>query len=352
MQLARLLHADGGFRVAVAALDGSGVLRGEIEELQIGEIAEFPLTSFYDWNFARQIIACAQFMRRNQFDIVHTSDFYTNVFGMFAARLANARGRVASKRETGAMRSRAQETVEKAAFKFARKIVVNAEAVRRFLIAQNVQNQKIATIHNGLDLRRLEPQRDRESVLRQFDLPPDKKIVTLVANLRHAVKNQPMFLRAARRVLEKNKNAAFVLAGEGELVGELKALASELNITENVRFIGRCTCIPDLLAASEIGVLTSFAEGFSNAILEYMAARLPVVATNVGGAAEAVANGETGFLVESNDDAALAEKILRLLENPATAKQMGARGREIVEAEFSLEAQLKATKNLYEQILK
>lgn len=351
MQLARLLHEDGAYRVSVAALDGSGVLRGEIEKLQIGEIAEFPLDSFYDANFARQLIACARFMRRNNIEIVQTSDFYTNIFGMFAARLAGVRARVASKRETEAMRSRAQKTIEKTAFRFAHKIAVNAEAVRRFLIAQNVADAKITTVYNGLDLARLEPKQSREIAAREFGLPPDKKIVTLVANLRHKVKNQPMFLRAARRVLEKSDDAVFVLAGEGELIDELKALARELNIANRAYFIGRCTNVPDLLACSDVGVLTSIAEGFSNSILEYMAARLPVAATNVGGAAEAVSDGETGFLVASNDDAMLAEKILRLLENPDLAKKMGARAREVVETRFSLQAQLGATKNLYNQIL-
>ena len=77
-------------------------------------------------------------------------------------------------------------------------------------------------------------------------------------------------------------------------------------ITETTHFIGRCTEIPELLSVSFAGVLTSFAEGFSNSILEYMAAKIPVVATNVGGAGEAIVENETGFLVESNDDKAMA----------------------------------------------
>lgn len=351
VQLARLLHEDKSFRVFVGALDGAGILRGEIEELQIGAIPEFPLDSFYNPNFVRQVFRCAAFIRRNNIRIVHTHDFYTNIFGMTAARFANVPCKIASKRETGEMRSRKQQNAEKFAFRFADAIIVNAAAVRNFLSEQNVANDKITIIYNGLDVNRLEPKQTVGETLVEFGLPNDKKLVTLVANLRHAVKNQPMFLQAAALVKQKFSNAAFVLAGEGDLENELKRLAAALGIERDVYFVGRCTKIADLLASSEIGVLSSLAEGFSNAILEYMCAGLPVVATRVGGAAEAIIENETGFLVESNDQAAMAEKILRLLENSELAQKFGARGCEIVEQKFSLDAQLKQTLQLYEKIL-
>lgn len=351
VQLARLLHEDKTVRVSIAALDGAGILRREVESLGIGAIPEFPLDSFYNRNFVRQIFRCARFIRANNVQIVHTHDFYTNVFGMLAARLANVPGRIASKRETGAMRSKAQNIAEKAAFRLANRIVVNAEAVRAHLVAQNVDNRKIITIYNGLDLSRLEPKQTKSETLRELDLPANKKLVTLVANLRHAVKNQPMFLRAAALVAEKRQDAAFVLAGEGELESELKRLAVKLGIANSVHFVGRCTKIAELLACSEIGVLSSIAEGFSNSILEYTAANLPVVATRVGGAAEAIVEGENGFLVESNDERRMAEKILFLLENPLIARQFGVRGRKMVEEKFSLDAQLARTLQLYNSVL-
>ncbi len=88
VQLSQLLHDDGNFRVFVACLDAEGSLRQEIEELGIDEIPEFKLKSFYDTNFLRQINRCAKFIKQNQISLVHTHDFYTNIFGMFAASLA------------------------------------------------------------------------------------------------------------------------------------------------------------------------------------------------------------------------------------------------------------------------
>src|ERR1043166_1783420 len=141
-------------------------------------------------------------------------------------------------------------------------------------------------------------------------LPGDgaRRFVTVVANLRHEVRDIPTFLRAAARVRAEVEDAAFVVAGEGPLAEPLRALAEELGIAETAFFRGRRAGVADLLAASDVGVLSSKAEGFSNSILEYMAAARPVVATDVGGAREAVVEGETGHLVAPGDDEALAAR--------------------------------------------
>src|SRR5207237_9688769 len=104
--------------------------------------------------------------------------------------------------------------------------------------------------------------------------------------------------------------------GGGELPVETEKLAEQHGLKETCLFIGRCASVPDLLAASDICVLSSQAEGFSNSILEYMAAGRAVVATDVGGASEAIVEGETGYLVKSGDDQAMAERIISLLQDP------------------------------------
>src|SRR5262249_13516243 len=147
---------------------------------------------------------------------------------------------IASKRETGGMRSKAQKIIEKFAFRQANAIVVNSEAVKNYLLAEGVPGAKIKVIYNGLDLERLKPKlTDRKTICAELGLPADENIrfITLVANLRHNVKNQPMFLRTAKRVVQKFPNVHFVLAGEGELREELEKLAEELKITENTHFI-------------------------------------------------------------------------------------------------------------------
>ncbi len=354
VQLSRLLHEEGSFRVFVGCLDSAGRLRREIEQIGITEIPEFKLTSFYDANFLRQAKRCAEFIKANEISIVHTHEFYTNIFGMFAAFLARVPARVASKRET-LSKSRNQFLVERQAFRLADKIVANADAVRKFLVESGVPQEKIVTVYNGLDLQRLLPTQntEREEILRELGLPVVKKMqfVTIVANLRSDVKNHRMFLRAAQKVRGKIEKVAFVLAGEGELTGALKGFAADLGIEKDVFFIGGTAKIGELLSISDVCVLSSKSEGFSNSILEYMSAAKPVVATRVGGAGEAVIEGETGFLVESGDDETLAKRLVELLQNYEKAKRFGARGRKIVEEKFTLAAQTTKTLELYEGLL-
>lgn len=356
VQLTKLLRESGRFNVTVACLNGDGALRAEIERLGIGEIAEFPLNNFYDANFARQLRRLRALLREREIHVLHAHDFYTNIFGMFAGALARTPVRIASRREIGGLRTANQRRVERLAFRLAHAVIANAGAVKESLIAEGVKESKIEIIYNGLDDARLRVDSSiaREELLEAVGLPSvfaSRRFVAIVANLRHRVKDHPTFLRAARRVKERVKDAAFVVAGEGELETELRALADEFGLKDDAFFIGRCARVAELLAVSEVCVLSSRSEGFSNSILEYMAAARPVVATAVGGTAEAVVEGETGFLVAPGDDERMAARIVELLNNAERARAMGERGRAVVTEKFSCAAQLARTEKLYDALL-
>ncbi len=294
-------------------------------------------------------------LKARDIDIIHTHDFYTNIFGMAGATLARIPVRIASRRAT-VFYTPAQQRLERISFRLAHRIIANSGAVRQHLIAGGVRAGKIETLYNGLALERTRLPGDwrRETALAALGLPPDpvRRFVSSVANLRHAVKDIPLFLRAAARVRETVKDAAFVVAGEGELRAEMEAAADALGVRDAVFFIGRCTRVAELLAVSEVCVLSSRAEGFSNSILEYMAAARPVVVTDVGGAREAVSEGESGYIVAPGDAEAMAARIAELLSEPERARRMGARGREIVEEKFSAAAQLARTEELYGRLLR
>ena len=130
----------------------------------------------------------------------------------------------------------------------------------------------------------------------------------------------------------------------------LRALAGELGIDDCTFFLGRCELLADLLSISDVCVLSSKAEGFSNSILEYMAAGRPVVATDVGGAREAVIEGRNGHLVPAGDELKMAERIIGLLGSEDSSG-MGAEGRKVVLEKFSPEAQLARTEELYDRLL-
>jgi glycosyltransferase involved in cell wall biosynthesis len=352
--LARLLLEDGRYGVHLACLRREGALLPEVDRLGLGEVPEFRLTSFYDLNMLVQLRRFISFLRNRQIDVVHPQSFYTNVFAITGAALARVPARIAFRGETDGWRSPAQNFVERCSYRIASAIHANSNAVSDYLVNHGVSQKKIITVYNGLDMARVTPRADatRDEIISHFHLPKSEcRFVTIVANMRHPVKNHPMFLRAARRVFEAQPDAAFILAGEGELVGGLQGLAAELGIQNRTFFIGHCGTLAELLLISEVCVLTSKAEGFSNVILEYMAAGKPAVVTDVGGAREAVVHGKTGYLVPSGDDEQMAAHIIHLLRNPETARLMGARGRERVAEKFSDRAQLRNTTAMYEMLL-
>jgi glycosyltransferase involved in cell wall biosynthesis len=356
LQLTRLLSQSGRYKVRLACLSPDGTLRSTIDDLELGDVPSFPLTSFYDQNAIRQLKRLVRYLRTSGIDIVHTHDFYTNVFGMTGGSLARIGVRLASMRETAEMRSFAQKQVQRVAYSLAHHIVANSKAVEDKLISDGTRPDKVSVIYNGLDLRRLETSVTRSEALSMLGVNVDEtkpvRFVSIVANMRHEVKDYPMFLRAARKVKQVVPGTIFLLAGEGELEESLKSLARELGIYESTVFLGRCEKVAELLSISDVCVLSSKAEGFSNSILEYMAAGKPVVATNVGGAGEAIDEGETGFLVPSGDDGTMGERLVTLLLEPDKALKMGAVAKRVVSEKFSCEAQLSRTEHLYETLLR
>jgi len=352
LQLLRQLHESGECRVHLACLQDRGSLRADADRLGLGAIHEYALTSFYDLNFIKQLRRFARFVKEKKIDIVHSHCFYTNVFGMTGAFWARVPARITSKGETDGFRTPMQKRAERGAFRMAHRVIANCQVVRNQLITEGVNPARIVQHYNGLDLDRVRtvPGVTREEARAKFGLPEGRRFITIVANLHNPVKDHPMFLRAAARVHASVSDAAFIVAGEGVLMEDLRTQAEELGVGKDIFFVGRCDDIASLLFASDIGVLSSKAEGFANAILEYMAAGLPVVATDVGGAREAIVEGETGFLVSSGDDLAMAERIIQVLKSDKM-RVMGERGRAIVESKFSAESHLQNTLQLYDELL-
>ncbi len=352
IQLLEILKDIEGIRVELACLDREGVLRSRVDELGFKDFPTYPLTSFYDLNFVRQLYRFVKFLKEKESTIIETSDFYTNVFGLIAAAIARVPVRIGTKRETGS-RSKAQSFLERFAFRFADVIIANSEAVRTHLVENGVDASKIEVIYNAVDLKSFTIKKTRRQICESLGLPVEEEIrfVTIIANFRSENKNQRMFLRAAQKVSETIGSARFVLAGEGELLDAHKKFADELGIGKKCFFPGRIERTEELLFATDVCVLTSRFEGFSNSIIEYMAASKPVVATAVGGAAEAIEDSRTGFLVAPEDHLALAKRLVELLEDGAKSERFGQGGYALAKARFSVETRRDKTLALYERLL-
>jgi glycosyltransferase involved in cell wall biosynthesis len=131
----------------------------------------------------------------------------------------------------------------------------------------------------------------------------------------------------------------------------MRELAASLGLGPYTYFLGRCQKVAELLALSEVCAFSSSHEGFSNSILEYMAAAKPVVVTEAGGAREAVIEGETGYVVRLDDHQEMAARIITILNDPERGRAMGRLGEQIVREKFSCETQIQLTHKLYEQLL-
>jgi glycosyltransferase involved in cell wall biosynthesis len=348
LQLLRLLKESGRYELSVACLRREGALLPEVESVLDAGVQEFPTRSFYGPSMLTQLRRLARFIREQNVSVVHAHDFYANVFAMSGATWAGSTARIASKRETLGMRTAAQDFAERNIYRLSHAIVANAGAVREHLAGAGVPADKIKVIYNGLDLERVSVDKNwqRAEACASFGLPAGRRFITIVANLK-TVKDHQTFLRAAQKVRRAVPDAAFALAGEGELRDELQAQAAQSGIGADVFFIGRCSRLADLLNLSYACVLSSRAEGFSNSILEYSAAARPVVVTDVGGAREAAREGETGFIVAAGDDEAMAARLIELLQDEPRARVMGEAGRRLVAENFSVAAQLQRTEELY-----
>jgi glycosyltransferase involved in cell wall biosynthesis len=211
--------------------------------------------------------------------------------------------------------------------------------------AEGCPAHKVRVIPNGVDVDRFKPKNPDALLRGELGLSTDSAVVSIVAALRPE-KNHELFLRAARRVRHAVPNARFLIVGDGQERAKLETLASELQISHEVRFLGTRSDIPELLALTDVVALSSHMEANPVSILEALACGKPVVATNVGSIPETVIDGQTGYLAPAGDEQALADRMLTLLKDRALARRLGATGRERVVANYSLEHMVRGYERL------
>ncbi|HJV66222.1 MAG TPA: glycosyltransferase [Geomonas sp.] len=206
--------------------------------------------------------------------------------------------------------------------------------------------RRIEVIHNGVDPGKMMLPFDRAAKRAELGLQASWRVVGMAARLEE-IKNIDLALRAFTLVAAARPDCRFVIAGFGSRQRQLEELAAQLGGAGRVIFLGLRHDLPDLYQLMDVFVLSSFTEGISVTLLESMASGVPAVVTAVGGNPEVVVEGETGYLVELGDQQAMAERILRLLADPALARRLGEKGRQRVESLFSIQSMRSAYRLLY-----
>lgn len=303
-------------------------------------------------NTALVVSRMAARLRAERAELLHSHDFYSNLVGAAAARLAGIPF-VISRRDIGVWIGPAQAHLLGVITRFAPHVLCNAAAVRdRIVQKEGIDPARIHVIHNGIDLAAFDEAAAKGLSSPLPQLKTGQPLIVLVANLKHPIKGHGDFLLAAASVARVHPDCKFMLVGDGELRPEFERRSRDLNIHQRVHFVGRRSDVPALLKRCTIAVCASHAEGLSNSIMEAMAARLPVVATKVGGNGELVDDGKTGHLVAARDPSQLAARLVDLLQAPQRARAMGQSGRIRIEREFSAQRLGERMDRLYRHVLR
>lgn len=320
-------------------------------ELKFCKLYEIGLSSYKSLSAWKAVFKFSAFLRSEGIDIVQTHFRDGSIAGILAAQLAGVKARVGTRRNQGYWMNRFELVVQKLLNRATTLFIANCENTKQWAEKkEGIDPRRIVVIYNGLEVVKFQKSSamQRQAFRRQFGFNDNAVLVGIVANLR-PVKAISVFIEAARIVSTRNPQARFVIVGDGAERDKLEALCGELGLQSSMHFLGKRLDVPDILSCLDIGVLSSGSESFSNAIIEYMAAGLAVVCTDVGGAREAVENGINGFVVEPGDYCAMAERISLIIEKDLFA-DMGRRGREKAVTLYSHQEIVARYQQLYEEI--
>ena len=352
MALARMLDRT-RFDVEFACLRRWGGFVDELVERNI-PLTEYPVPTFRSVTALTQQARLARHIARRHVDIVHAYNFYGNVFATPPARLV-APVTIASIRDRAPYLTAMQKRVQRYACQFADCILVNADAVKDWLIDEGYDASKIAVIRNGVDLSRFDDPPSPAQLRRELGIAVDAPLVGVVSRLTR-LKGLEHFLEAAAMVRSRIPDVRFVIVGETSpmdrgYLAELQHYACCCGVADGVTFTGLRRDVPAVLSSVTVSVMPSLNEALSNVVLESMAAGAPTVATRVGGTPEAVVDGVTGMLVPPADSFALADAIIHLLQNRQAAASLGRAARERIADHFSVKRMVRATEELYLDLL-
>jgi len=306
-----------------------------------------PLRRTYDLAAVRGAFELRQFLKDQRIQIVHTFFESSDLWAGFVTKTMSRAKLVWARRDMGILRTRKHEIAYRLMAGLPDAVFAVSEQVRRHAIeVDRIDPRRVWTIYNGLNIE------DWNRAPRPTKAPGEFLVAT-VGNIRR-VKGHDVLIRAAASVVRQFPKVSFCIAGdvlEPAYFSELQTLIQDLDLSRHVRFDGGIGNLREYLAGADIFVLPSRSEGFSNAIVEAMAASLPVVATDVGGNAEAVKHGISGFLVAAENPGALSAAILRLLTDSSQARAMGLAGRKMAAERFTIETMMSLIAGAYQNLL-
>ena len=232
-----------------------------------------------------------------------------------------------------------------------RAIAISTETEDTLATTFGVDRERITKVWHGVDEGRFRPPSDseRRSARDSFRIHPDTFVVSVVARVTRD-KGQHLLLQALARIRERLPRVVALIAGKGEALTDLRALASELDVAEKVRFVGHVDPVAALWA-SDLSALPSSIEGFPYSVIESMMCAVPVIRTPAGGYREQIVHGENGIIIPFGSDEELASAISALAVDRARLEAMSEAAHASARSRFSLSAMATRTESIYEDVL-
>ncbi len=345
--LALLKRLKEDFEVEVICIHSRGKLAPLFEE------AGIPVTviPFKSRLHPGSLYRLASYLRKRKVDIVHAHMYRPNISGTLAARLAGVPVVISNVHNVDHWDTPRQVFMDRLLHPLRDRIIAVSHAVQEDIEEKTrVPLEKTVVIYNGVEWESFtETGESSHQIKASLDIPPGAFVISIIARLVPAKGHQYLF--EAMNSLEKiSVNFRVLVVGGGSYRSRLEEMARDMDL-ESILFLGEREDIPSLLKVTHVSVLPSVKEGFSNVILESMAAGITVVASEVGGAREAVEPFYTGVLVSPGDVEALRGDLLNLLVDLVSRKFMGINGRRRVKGRFSIERMVDQTKRLYFELL-
>lgn len=289
----------------------------------------------------------AKFLKNEDADILMTYHFGSDIWGTAFGRLAGVSVIISNRRDEGFWRRAVHTSAYRFINRWVTKIIVVSNSVKATILSkEKVSEDKICIIYNGVELGRFNREIDITSKKKELGLPLNSRVIVCTGNLR-PVKGHRYLMDASSDIIARFPDTHFIFIGDGGLRVEFEKLAQELGLYHNLHFLGKRDDVPELLNLSDICVLPSLSEGFSNAALEYMACGKAVVATKAGGNPELIADEACGILVDAADSKQLSGAIIALLADPERCKFLGKNALSKVERQFTLSKMIKEYEALF-----
>jgi len=325
------------------ALQGRGVPVTMLRSKPGGPLAGFgDVLTLYD---------LLRLIQKRRVAILHTHEFFMTMLGLLASWLTGV-PLVATVHGKNYYADRfRRRIVYRLAGRLAEQVVAVSEDVRSFLAERvGISPTMVRVVPNGVPIDE-QPSGEKISALRRsLGLEPHSRVVGTVGSL-YPVKGHKFLIDGAPHVIRRCPHVIFLIVGRGGLREELEGRVQQLGVARHFRFLGHREDVHDLLALCDVFVLPSLSEGMPLSLLEAMGAGVPSVATRVGGVSEVVDHGKTGLLVSPGDSQALAESIIKLLEDRTLARQMGQYARDVVARRFSVSRMVDDYKEIYARLI-